>query len=521
MSAGVERETVAGLRLGSVFDGRYEIVRVIGSGGMGSVFEARHTRLGKRVALKTLHTSLAERSAGRERFIREAELIAKIRHPNVVDISDVGVHEDIPYLVMEFLEGESLGERLIEGQAMEAREVADLMLGVVAGLLAVHQRGVVHRDIKPDNIFLARDPESGVVPKIIDFGVSKDLGQAASVTADGQVHTVVGTPHYMSPEQLRGSKQLGPRTDQYAIGVVLYQAVTGFMPFDGSSLVGLVRAIDEGTFPLPSSKNPSLDPAFEQVVVRAMAMNPDDRFESMRELGLALAPFASPEVAAHYTRRFSSEGPFVSGEVSGAPLSGSWATPSATTPQPLSSSGSRRIPVDRMADTVEASAMLGQPSKRPLTLIMVLAVIALATGLGAYFVLGEHASETVAEPAPIEAPSADPHVERFEMRIIPEPPNAIVQVDKEPGTPGAYSGSFPIDGTAHVVTVSAEGYVTQSFTFRDAPPPFEQVFLEPLPRQREVAPEPEAHPSVMRPRPRQRTSSPTSPAQDLDLRMAR
>jgi serine/threonine protein kinase len=521
MSAGVERETVAGLRLGSVFDGRYEIVRVIGSGGMGSVFEARHTRLGKRVALKTLHTSLAERSAGRERFIREAELIAKIRHPNVVDISDVGVHEDIPYLVMEFLEGESLGERLVEGQAMDARDVADLMLGVVAGLLAVHQRGVVHRDIKPDNIFLARDPEGGVVPKIIDFGVSKDIGQSASVTADGQVHTVVGTPHYMSPEQLRGSKQLGPRTDQYAIGVVLYQAVTGAMPFDGSSLVGLVRAIDEGTFPLPSSKNPSLDPAFEQVVVRAMAMNPDDRFESMRDLGLALASFASPEVAAHYTRRFSSESPFVSGEVSGASLSGSLNTSSVTTPQPLSGSGSRRIPVDRMADTVEASVALGRSPSRPLILIAAFVVIALAAGLGAYFVLGTSDPEPVAEPAAKEEAPAEAHVERFEMRIIPEPPNAIVQVDREPGTPGAYSGSFPIDGTAHVITVSAEGYATQSFTFRDAPPPFEQVFLEPLANPRELDPEPEAHPSAMRPRPRQRTSTPTGPSQDLDLRMTR
>jgi eukaryotic-like serine/threonine-protein kinase len=532
MSAGVERETVAGLRLGSVFDGRYEIIRLIGTGGMGSVFEARHTRLGKRVAIKTLHTSFAEKSAGRERFLREAELIAKIRHPNVVDISDVGVHEDVPYLVMEFLEGESLGEHLVDGHPMPSGDVADVMLGVVSGLLAVHRRGVVHRDVKPDNIFLARDPEGTVVPKIIDFGVSKDLGQAASVTQDGQVHTVVGTPHYMSPEQLRGSKQLGPRTDQYAVGVVLYQALTGALPFDGSSLVGLVRSIDEGTFPAPSSKNASLDPAFEEVVVKAMAMNPEGRFESMRELGLALLPFASPEVASRYARRFSGEAPptFSSGDaVADVSLAGTWVGPEsrgasrASSPRPLTSSGSRPIPVDRAAATLDDIPALPGRTRRPLFLgALAAALLSIAAGLG-YVLVSSEADpqpEAVAEPAPIELPAPEPAVERFDVRIIPQPANASIQIDQELATPGAYSGSFPIDGTAHVITVSAEGYQTQTFTFRDAPPPFEHVILEPLPKEETVEPPPEPVPSTMRARARPRASAPSRPPGD-DLRLSR
>jgi serine/threonine protein kinase len=289
---------------------RYEIVRCIGVGGMGAVFEATHALLKKRVALKTMHTNLVRSEASRARFLREAETVARIRHPNVVDVTDVGIEHGIPFLVMEFLEGEDLLHLLSRQGPLEPRAAADAVLPVAAGLCAVHRLGIVHRDVKPENVLLARDGQGGVIPKLIDFGVSKDLD--ASTRSGGQApHTVTGTPHYMSPEQARGAAQLDGRTDQYALGVLLYQCLSGRLPYHSTSLLELISLIDAGTFQPLDVVQPGVPAELAALVHRAMAPHPRDRFASMELFGRALSAFASDRMRLTHERDFSPSNPAI------------------------------------------------------------------------------------------------------------------------------------------------------------------------------------------------------------------
>jgi len=295
MNAALEQqpEPDADFAPGSTF-GRYRVIRCVGTGGMGAVFEGFHELLSRRVAIKVLHARAAERTDARERFLREAQSVARIRHPHVVDVFDVGVLHDKPYLVMEYLEGESLETALERVGRMDDRTATAILLPIAAALAAVHRHGLVHRDVKPENIFLATDSRGHVVPKLVDFGIAKDL----SVPVSGSNHTVVGTPHFMSPEQARGSLTLDARTDEYSFGVLAYQMLTGRMPFDADSLLELVRAIDAGHVVPPRSFTPSIDPRMEAIVLRAMAREASDRFPTMRDVGQALLPFASPRLAS-------------------------------------------------------------------------------------------------------------------------------------------------------------------------------------------------------------------------------
>jgi serine/threonine-protein kinase len=294
------------LTAGSSF-ARYEIVRCIGVGGMGAVFEATHTLLRKRVALKTLHETLGRSEASRARFLREAETVARIRHDHVVDISDVGIERGIPFLVMEFLEGEDLASLLEREGRLSAQRAVDLLLPAVAGLCAVHRLGIVHRDIKPENIFLAMDSLGSIEPKLVDFGVSKDLEASGSSDGVPLRHTVAGTPYYMAPEQARGSAVLDGRADQYALGVVLYQCLSLVRPFESASLLELIHLIDAGQYTPLAERCPELPPELCAIVQRAMACRVAERFASSEAFGQALAPFASEQVAAACARDFAVE----------------------------------------------------------------------------------------------------------------------------------------------------------------------------------------------------------------------
>jgi serine/threonine protein kinase len=293
------------LTAGSSF-ARYEIVRCIGVGGMGTVFEATHTLLRKRVALKALHATLGRSETSRARFLREAETVARIRHPNVVDITDVGIERNIPFLVMEFLEGEDLAAVIEREGKLDLTRTVDLLLPAVAGLCAVHRLGIVHRDIKPENIFLAVDALGAMVPKLVDFGVSKDLDARASEGAPLR-HTVAGTPYYMSPEQARGAASLDARADQYAMAVVLYQCLTQARPFYSDSLLELLHMIDAGEHIALKALAPELPDALSAVIERAMSRRLEDRFPTTEAFGQALSEFASDAVRNACTRDFSAE----------------------------------------------------------------------------------------------------------------------------------------------------------------------------------------------------------------------
>lgn len=275
--------------------GTYTIVRELGRGGMGAVYEARHERLRKIVALKVLHQSDAEDPEARERFLREGQAASMIRHPNVVDVTDVGEHGDLTYLVMEYLPGESLEALLAREKRISPEKAAELVIPVISAVYHAHKQGVVHRDLKPANIFLSKSVHGKVIPKVVDFGISKiaergSLGEKQPLTMTG---ALLGTPYFMSPEQIAGARDVGPTSDQYALGVILYRCVTGVLPFQEPNLFATLMAIGQGKFPPPREVEPSVPETLQRVILRAMETDPAKRFADLRTLGNDLLPWAS------------------------------------------------------------------------------------------------------------------------------------------------------------------------------------------------------------------------------------
>jgi serine/threonine protein kinase len=289
------------------FLGRYEIARVIGRGGMGCVDEAVHRDLGKRVAIKTLLPSLAANPEARGRFLREGQAASRIRHPHVVDVTDVVADGPTSYLVMEYLEGEDLASLIERQGALALGQVADVLLPVIAAIAAAHELGVIHRDLKPENIFLARTSFGGPCPKVVDFGISKVLGDPTGMALTA-TSAVFGTMFYLPPEQLGGSREADARGDQYALGAILYECVTGHRAFEGTSIYGVLKNVAEGVYPPARSWRPELPPRLEAAIDRAMRLNPAARFSSVRALAAELLPHASAPVRAVWTPVFEGAG---------------------------------------------------------------------------------------------------------------------------------------------------------------------------------------------------------------------
>ena len=273
--------------IGAVLGGSYEVIRMVGEGGMGRVYEARHQRLTtKRFAVKMLHPDLARQPEVVTRFQREAEASSVLSHPNVVDVFDVSSSADgRPYIVAELLQGEELGNHLDRVKTMTPAAAAHVVRQVSAALGAAHAAGIVHRDVKPENVFLTGEAAH---VKVLDFGISKVGDNKDGLTKTG---TVMGTPDYMAPEQARGDK-VDARADIYAAGAILYRAVTGKKPFEGfEDPMAVLTAVLTQEPPRPSELNPGVPLSLELVIQRAMAKNPAERFQSMAELDLALMPF--------------------------------------------------------------------------------------------------------------------------------------------------------------------------------------------------------------------------------------
>ena len=284
--------------------GHYELVRAIGSGGMGIVYEAKHTTLGRRVAIKVLHAheaGIPKSNLLAKRFLREGRAAAAVKHAHVVDVFDFGVHEGTPFLVMELLDGETLAQRIERGGAMRVEEAVELLLPVVSAVAELHAAGIIHRDLKPANILLARDRSGAICPKVGDFGVSRLDDGSAGLTESG---VVVGTCAYMSPEQALASKGVVAHSDQYALGAILYECTTGKLPFEGETAYALTHAILNAPLAPPSAKNAALPRRFDALVLRAMAREAEARFGSIEELGEALLSFAAPEVEARWAAEF-------------------------------------------------------------------------------------------------------------------------------------------------------------------------------------------------------------------------
>jgi serine/threonine protein kinase len=290
---------------GSQF-GVYVVGPCIGEGGMARVYRAEHAGLKRQVALKVMTQYFARDSEGRERFLREARIAAAIKHPNVVNIFDVGVCQGIPYLVMELLEGEDLEKVLLSKGMLDEGTIIDLVVPVVAGLVAVHDAGIVHRDLKPGNIFLARGRNDEIEPKLLDFGISKASGKdhMRLTAANG---SLMGTPFYMAPEAVQGA-EMTPLSDQYALGVVLRECVTGKNPFEGSNFAEVVKLITNAQYPSLGEVNPRLSKRFVAIVDRAMNVDPNNRFSDMRAMGRQLLLLAGQRTRITWGLTFGQEG---------------------------------------------------------------------------------------------------------------------------------------------------------------------------------------------------------------------
>jgi serine/threonine-protein kinase len=301
--------------IGRVMAGRYRIDAFVGSGAMGRVYRATQRQLDKTVAVKILNTNLLGDGSAQQRFLREAQAASRIDHPNSVAVFDFGHEPDgTVFIVMEYLRGESLGDVLEREGALPAARCVAIMSQVLAALSEAHQHGVVHRDLKPENIMLvARAGDDGCAVKVADFGIAKvldgDHPGALKITATG---IIPGSPAYISPEQAQG-RAVDGRSDLYQCGVLLYEMVTGEIPFGGESAVAVLMQHITEPAPSPRARNPRCPPALERLILRAMQKDPALRFADARAMRHALKEVAPDEVVAtaEIRSRFSRPTPLV------------------------------------------------------------------------------------------------------------------------------------------------------------------------------------------------------------------
>jgi serine/threonine-protein kinase len=296
--------------LNSTLAGRYLVTKKIGQGGMGAVYEATHTLIGKRVAVKVLLEKYAQREAIVARLKKEAQLASSIGNEHIIDITDIGNTDDgSTFVVMEYLDGESLAECLSREHTLPEQRMLRIASQASSALAAAHAKGIVHRDIKPENLFLLKRKDADFV-KVVDFGISKSLratDENEEIQRLTQTGMVLGTPLYMSPEQARGDEDLDHRVDIYALGVIMYEAMAGHVPFAGTNYLSVIsQVLNEQPKPLRQI-HPEISEEFEAIVLKAMAKDRTDRYEDadamLKDLTLLL------EDPTHSTERAKITGP--------------------------------------------------------------------------------------------------------------------------------------------------------------------------------------------------------------------
>jgi len=317
-------EDAAAARIGTVVD-KYTLVRLLGRGGMGAVYEARHAKLARRVGIKFLLPELATNRDVLRRFENEAKAAGGLEHPNLVAVTDVGAASDgAPYLVMEYLEGEDCSKLLRRNGPLPVPRAADIVVQACRGLAVAHKAAIVHRDLKPENLFVTDAGDGTDLIKVLDFGIAKLRPTDASVvTGTG---ATFGTAFYMSPEQARGAGDVDPRTDVWSLGVVLYELLTGRKPFQGEQFLQVIYQILSVEPPPAATVRPGLPARLSEIIERAMTKEADDRLPSVLELAEALLPFAGRSSNAQHV-------------LSAEALAATRATPETRTGEGLRSSG--------------------------------------------------------------------------------------------------------------------------------------------------------------------------------------
>jgi serine/threonine-protein kinase len=271
--------------------GNYRAISLLGEGGMGAVYLAEHPTIGRRVAVKVLHKNYIRDENLLGRFLNEARAANAIRHPNIIEILDSGTIADgTPFLVMELLEGESLGARIRRTGALPIATAVEFAYQTASALGAAHKKGIVHRDLKPDNLYIVPDPHEPEREriKVLDFGIAKLQQGANGDSVKTRTGTLMGTPLYMSPEQCRGTRTVDHRSDIYSLGVILFEMLVGQPPFVSEGFGELVNMHLNVQPPVPSSQNPSIPAALDAIILRMLQKDPEKRFADMGELQAAL-----------------------------------------------------------------------------------------------------------------------------------------------------------------------------------------------------------------------------------------
>jgi len=289
--------TVSGQRTevgpGSILGGKYRLVRLLGRGAVGEVYEALHEVIGMRVAVKLIRFEHASNSELNARFLRAARAAAAVGHPGIVQVRDVGTSPDgRTYLVLEFLEGEDFEKVLARRRRLPVAEAAKVLVEVLEALGAAHAKGVVHRDMRPGNVFLVPGRKGDRTVKLLDFGIARLVDAADSEPRLTRPGAVMGTPHYMSSEQARGERTVDAGVDIYAVGVMLYEAVTGQLPFTGSSYYEVLLKVLAEPFPSARAARPDLPEELERIIGKACARRREDRYRDAGEFADALLPLS-------------------------------------------------------------------------------------------------------------------------------------------------------------------------------------------------------------------------------------
>ena len=381
-------------------DGKYAIVDIVGAGGMGQVFRARHTLLERQVAIKVLHPGMTADPKVEARFLREARATSRLDHRNSMQVLDFGTEHradgaKLLYIVMEYLDGRELSEIVRSAGPLPTARIVRIAAQVCAALFQAHENGVIHRDLKPENIMILPhvddDGRATEQVKVCDFGIAKIQSSEEYQTGDGSKLTaageIFGTPYYMSPEQARG-KKLDPRSDIYSLGVVLFELATARLPFTGENLMGILAQQISDPPPRPSALNPEIDPELERTILACLEKDPDRRFQTVRELRMALLAIVD-------------DAPAPRGSLSG-PISASAVTLRASdpaTPTPSAFEAAKTTPLELTGAPTPAG--LPAPARRsPLRLVIAALLVAAAGAAGAYLLLSATADPPAGAPVP-------------------------------------------------------------------------------------------------------------------------
>lgn len=445
---------------------KYRLVRLIGRGGMGSVWEATHVSLGTTFAIKLIESQEDLDEEVQLRFLNEARAAARLQSRHVVRVFDHGVTDSgDPYIAMELLQGEPLSNRLARVRRLSMQDTATIIAQVARALNLAHSQGIVHRDLKPENIFLTQEPDSDEeLVKVVDFGIAKFPRSSSDMAPCTRTGEVMGTPYYMSPEQARGIKSADHRADLWSLGVIAYRCVVGELPFDGNTLVDLMIRITTSDVPVPSAHADDVPEAFDKWFAKAVAREPEERFQTANELAAALAGIAEIPFAQEASLRRM---PALDPSAETLPIQ---ALGNATSPKVYSSTLGRK----------SASAR----QKRTPLLVGAIALVATLSGIGVYATVR---NTSQAAPVASEAASA----------TEPPPGSAATQA------PAAMRSAVPAStsATADVAASATASATTSSTLTAEAAPVRTHAPVRPPPtrttaKPRETSPPPATTPTA-------------------------